>query len=63
MITPRKQTAALIVALLAAIAGSWGRIVFELSSLQKWKRYVIGMFAALILSLLTAYALWPFFYK
>jgi len=63
MINPRKQTALILAALIAGIIGSWGRILFELSSLKKWVRYAIGVFAALILSLLIAYALWPYFYK
>ena len=55
---PRKQTVALFVALLAGIAGSWGRIVYELKSLSVWQRYLIGVTVVLILTLILAWIIY-----
>lgn len=59
----RKQTVALLVALLAGIIGAWGRIVYELKSLSAWQRYLIGVVFVLILTLTLAWIITPQIFK
>lgn len=50
-----KKTAALLIALVAAVIGAWERIDYELKSLPSWKRYLIDLAAVLFFTLVAAW--------
>jgi len=56
---PRTQTAVILAALLAFMAGSRDRILYELKDLPAWQRFLFGVVVVLVITLTVAWIAAP----